>query len=579
MGNNAPTIDDINKAIAIKSQQSAPTMDDIDKAIAMKTAQVPDMGEGKAALISGENGATLGLRPVIAGLGAGAGAFTGTNGSLSSKFSAAKDAFMQGRQDANDEQNLAQTQYPKTAIGANLGGSLLTLPLLPAKGFAGAVKLGAGLGAAQAAGSANSPEEAAIDMAGGAALGGAGYGVAKGVGALGGSDLVQSGLNKVKGVIAGGLSKTASELTGISDKEIESYSSRADKVNKIYQDSGGDPSLAAQHAKENIVNDVQRTRQSLNSQISTALQNSSPLPIIDSSPIIQKLEAAKSSIHPIYGDNDINAINGIIDKVKQASTDGKLNINDLQSTKNFLYDSAKGSYNQDGNIFPVGKEVAKAAKGAGASAKNLIDTYGPPEIKNANRQLQQLHEIEDHMGNNLLDPNAKSHGDIYAVGAGVQNNNSQALKQLGDMTGKDYLQGATDLSAARTFGNAPLFPAIKTGRALIGPVMGGAIGGGAGAMVGGAPGAYVGAKIGGSIGAVLSSPAALKAAINTGRFSGEMIAAASQKLGISADQVLGALKTPQGQEILIRSLSNDNNQAAASQKPTNVIKTRNQLGL
>lgn len=143
----------------------------------------PKMSAGKASAVQGEAGALLGLRPVVAGAGAAAGAFTGTNGTFGSKLAAAKDAFTQGRADANDEQNLARQQYPIIGAAASIGGSLLTAPLLPATvGLRGAIGLGAGMGVAQAAGSAQNASDAATDIAGGVGLGAAGYGAAKTIG-------------------------------------------------------------------------------------------------------------------------------------------------------------------------------------------------------------------------------------------------------------------------------------------------------------------------------------------------------------------------------------------------------------
>jgi hypothetical protein len=540
------------------------------------------MGMGKAAAIQGEAGALLGLRPFVAGLGAGAGAFTGTKGSFGDKLGAAKDAFVEGRADANQEQNQASTDHPYISTAANVGGSLLTLPMLPAKGLAGALKLGAGLGAAQAAGSANSLGEAAVDIGGGAALGGAAYGagkvLSKGASAIANSEIGQ----KAKDLAKKTLMSVPSELTGIADKEIEAYATRADKVNKIFQESGGDASIAAKHAKQNILNDVNRTRQALNVQISEALQNASPEKTIGITPVLDSIRKYKERINIDLEPEKMNQINelqnrimSVVGKYGDQRTAGKVSISELQQIKNFLREAASPSYGSTPLGFKVGGEAANAAKAGAAEAKSLLDKFGPVEIKNANRQLQQLHEIEDHMGNNLLNPHAKNHGDIYAVGGGFKNNNSQALNDLGQITGQDYLQGASDLAAAKTFGAPKLFAEIKTGRALLGPAVGTSIGGAAGAFMGGAHGAFIGGQIGGGIGTILSSPRALKLAIDTGRVTGQVLSKVSQALGVTPGnltELYQVLQSPQAQEIFIRAMSEDN-KAAASQAPPASVDT------
>lgn len=141
----------------------------------------PDpMTAGKAAAVSGENGVLLGLRPVVAGVGAAAGNLVGQYESGQGvDFSKAKDAFVEGRRRANVEQTKASEEHPYISGASNFVGSIPSIAFLPAKGLAGAVKLGAGLGAAQAAGSANSLGEAGVDVGLGGALGGAAYGAGK----------------------------------------------------------------------------------------------------------------------------------------------------------------------------------------------------------------------------------------------------------------------------------------------------------------------------------------------------------------------------------------------------------------
>lgn len=141
----------------------------------------PKMGAMDAAKIKASEGATLGLRPVVAGLGAAAGDTYGQlTGSQPYDFGQTMNAFLEGRHGAIDQQKKASADHPYISGGANVVGSLLTAPLLPlSAGLGGAVKLGAGFGAANAVGSAESVGEAAQDVAGGTLGGAGGYGIAK----------------------------------------------------------------------------------------------------------------------------------------------------------------------------------------------------------------------------------------------------------------------------------------------------------------------------------------------------------------------------------------------------------------
>lgn len=149
-------------------------------------AKNPPMSAGQAAAVKGEEGLTFGLRPVVAGAGSVIGQLLGRswnqNDTLSKEITS---AFSEGRKGAIDEQNKAQEDHPRIATAATIAGNLVSSPFLPPVTSVGkAAAVGAGLGAAQAAGSAQSPEEALKDVGLGGAAGAAGYGVAKTVGTL-----------------------------------------------------------------------------------------------------------------------------------------------------------------------------------------------------------------------------------------------------------------------------------------------------------------------------------------------------------------------------------------------------------
>lgn len=159
----------------------------------------PPMSMTDAALVKGGEGVSLGTRPIFAGLGAAAGDLSGQ---LERKgkpfdFGELKNAFTEGRTGAIDEQKKAQADHPYISTAANIGGSLLSAPLIPAgAGLAGAMKVGGIMGAGQAVGSAQSLPEAAMDIGGGVIGGAGGHALAGTVGRVAASPIESLAENK-----------------------------------------------------------------------------------------------------------------------------------------------------------------------------------------------------------------------------------------------------------------------------------------------------------------------------------------------------------------------------------------------
>lgn len=435
--------------------------------------------------------------------------------------------------------------------------------------------------------------------------------------------LIEGG-GKIASSVIGGAGKVAkgvaSELSGISQKEIENYSSRADEINKLIKENQFDGKFDSQGAvnnmRDNVLGDVRSEIAKQNSNIQSALKGSSKIPIFSTQPIKSVLQSEIGKLDPVYQPGEIKAIQSIIDKIEQKApettaanigpisldldalkngkirpggpvskkdiiseaervypeSDGKtipswsdignkikstisdvftgaqnttpdalsrsvtapgtngalkvsqyhgyMNPQDAQVTKNFLYKIAKGSYPGD-EFFQAGPKVANAAKKAGRAVKEMLDRSGPREIVEANNKLEQLHNIEDSLSGSVLDTN-KPPTKMLSVGSGENVQDIKSLSDLGLLTGKDYIQNARDLSTARTFSNPKMFPLTNTGRSLYAPRVGGALGGAAGgalgAATGGPIGGMIGAGAGGAVGtgagALISSPYAIKTAID-----------------------------------------------------------------
>lgn len=156
-----------------------------------KNAQ-PETSALKAAQTGVEQAISFGARPAIAGLGSAIGQ-TVADIQFAPKSSQplmdfvkgipgrAIGAFKAGRQEAIQEQRKSAEEHPVAATVGQLGGAAATLPLTAVKGLAGAIGLGAAQGAGTAIGEADSLADAAKQIGTGAAIGGATFGLGKGL--------------------------------------------------------------------------------------------------------------------------------------------------------------------------------------------------------------------------------------------------------------------------------------------------------------------------------------------------------------------------------------------------------------
>lgn len=295
-------------------------------------------------------------------------------------------------------------------------------------------------------------------------------------------------------------SKIGEMLTGVSEKEIQTYAQNADEIKQMAKASDNSTSLAADQMRADWTDKIQKTRQQLNGQISSALKNNSAK--VDSAGIIDAINSSKEKINEKLYPEQIGQIDDLVNKIKSLSSDGQLSLSHANEVKQFLQDQASSSYKSQG-IFSLGTQSAKAAKSGAAAARQAVNE-AEPLVKNANDQLAHLHEIEDSMNSNMI-KEGKPEASIVAAGSGGNPRNAQALKELGEATGQNMLGDAEKLSAMRTFGSPKLMAADSTGKAA------GRIG------AAGAIGYFAGGPVGAVAASALTSPFALRTAIDAGR--------------------------------------------------------------
>jgi hypothetical protein len=518
-----------------------------------------------SAKVKFQEGALLGFRPFVAGLGGAAGAGVGSLDTstclplaerLSQAGSAAKEAFLDARSEATTEQDRAQKAHPYLSTASNLGGSLLTLPLIPAKGIAGAMKVGGITGLGNAASTATDLKGAVTDIGTGVGLGAGAYGAGKLVGAgarkVGETRLGQE-VKELGSVLLdlprkAGI-KLSNVLTGVPEKEIQTYATQTEKVNKMISESGGDITAAADAARQKIQAGIQSTKTKLNSQISKAIEAAPVEQSIPVEPILNKLHSFKAKLNTNTQAEAISQIDdmiGVVTREAETNADGLVNLKSLQDIKNFLQEKGKQAFLKGGQIFSTAKEAQVAAKQASTEALKILNPLAP-EIAAANKQLSHLHFIENNMNRNLI-ASGKPEAALIAAGSGVNPRNAAVLRRLGEMTGQDALGEAERLAAAKRFGNPSFSPVDVTGKSLMRMATGAAIG----YAVDGKEGAF--------LGGALTSPAALKAAINVGQIPLGVITNLIGKGKAINDKTIGRLydflKTDQGKGALIQLMNN-----------------------
>src|SRR3990167_7611300 len=320
-------------------------MDDDDDLISLGMKTLKKIGElarkpeNRAIQVGIEKGATLSARPAVAGLGAGAGAVVGSleeGKGLGESLSAGKEAFKEARSEANIEQADLAKQFPGRSMVGEAIGTIATAPLTPIKSLFGAAKVGAIGGAGQAAGEAESLGEAAEMIGTGAA-----FGAGTELGAKG----VQKGFQAVKKtyktlIPEKALTKIGHALSGVPEKDIQTYAKQTDEVNKIIKQYQGNIPEAADVARQKLRDSISSTKQKLNDEITSALAageaaelkagwNVKPKKPHRTKPIIDQLERIKKQLHPVTKEAQRGEVDHLISLIKKMESKGGVGIKDL----------------------------------------------------------------------------------------------------------------------------------------------------------------------------------------------------------------------------------------------------------
>lgn len=337
-----------------------------------------------------------------------------------------------------------------------------------------------------------------------------------------------------------GATKLGHALTGVPERSIETYILKTPEVNEMIAKSGGDMAEAANNVKQGISDSVQSTRKGLNSQISDALKASSNDKVIDVNPVLARMNEIKSRINPALQKESIAQVDDLLSRIGELAPEGKASVQEMQDLKGFLQERGSKAYSNNGQIFQPGTDAQIAAKSGASETKKILDQAGPSAIKEANSKLSELHHLEDVLNPNLLAVD-KSNSALRAAGAGLNPENESILRRLGILTGSNPVGEAEKLSSASHFSNPAILPIDTTGKSNL------RTGLAAGA------GYYLAGPLGAAITGSLTSPAALKLAINAGRIPVDLIkkvTGASELTEPVINAAYTALKTDEGAQVI-----------------------------
>ena len=380
------------------------------------------------------------------------------------------------------EDELAQSDVPMITGEGLLKGSLQALPL--AGSLAGGV-LGTGLGPL-------------------GTIGGAGLGAALGrsaeqaiselffnegpdtYGQLA-SELAQEGAYGALGETAGlsipvvaqgiktGLKKTASSLSGVPEKVMETYATRGSEFKNLPIE---DLQQAADEIRQGAQKSVSSFKTAQNTKISDALEKHSR-DVVDMTSVINALKENQKKMNIKLQADDIKRIDDVIARIEDVGIydkNGKFLMlaPDAFDTKQTLQGLAE--YLPPGSAFKK-KDFVDLTMARAASRANSVISKLSPEIRSANEQLAKVRRMDKSMTNkNLITPERPYSG-LITAGSGQNQAAAQQLTKFDDITGANILKQAEDLAVARTFNQAPILPESMTGARLVPFAAGSAVGG------------------------------------------------------------------------------------------------------
>lgn len=335
------------------------------------------------------------------------------------------------------------------------------------------------------------------------------------------------------------VSKVGGMMTGVPEKEIATYIKEYPAVQKMIAEHGENISGAADKVREGFQSSIRAKRAELGKQVGAALDALPNEKVVDISPVVSELEKVKGRLNQNLRFEEVKQIDDHINRIKAvAGEGGKVTPKEMFDVKEFLQDRGSGAFMKDGQIFIPGKDAQIAAKNASREAREIVNTMSPT-VAGANKELSRMHVMESRINKNLIAP-GKTDAALTTAGNAMNPKNAKELELLGGMTGTDMVGDAARFAAMKRFAKPGFTAADSTGKAVERGIKS--------AIVGGALGGPVAA----GVATLMTSPMALKIAIQAGRIPVAAVQKLAGATGALTDatihQAYKVLKTPEGQK-------------------------------
>lgn len=310
--------------------------------------------------------------------------------------------------------------------------------------------------------------------------------------------------------IGRGAARVGEAITGIPAETIKFYASEKPAYNALIKESAGNPQLAADIIREGYQKDIQAAKSALNEQIASAIDKAPGNKSLPIAPVIQSMDKIKGMVNEKLQPEVLANIKGIENRLKQlAGKSGLVSPKEMQQTTSFLQDLASGSYGNGTDLFQRGTKLEQAARDAAATARE-VRNVAIPGAANAYKKLEELHKIDDLINKNLVTP-GKPEASLIAAGSSGSSRQRAQLEALGKLSSKDFVKDAEALATMRYFQEPSLVPIDQTGKSATRLMTAAGTGFVLGNLLGLEP------KTAATVAASLTSPLALKTAIDTGR--------------------------------------------------------------
>ena len=328
--------------------------------------------------------------------------------------------------------------------------------------------------------------------------------------------LVYAG-KKVAQIAPGIANKTAGAaefFTGVPKESWKNYIARNKEVNGLEKTFGPQVQDAADSMREGWNRAIGDRKSQLGLEIEQAVLNAPRKPNIPAEPILLELNNAKMGLNPNIPEHlsAMREIDDHINVVKALAPEGKLTARDAFDLQKTLQGRGRRAYSVNGALFNPAPQSATAARDAARVTRQFVNK-AMPGVAKANEAFTALHDIDDLVRASLITPGKSNAGLMGAVGK-TQNQDTVALRELGDWLDKDLLTETRDFATYKHMQGLGADASDKTGKAVYLAMMGGLVGAGGGYAS--SDDAKIGLIAGGLAGSLGTNPKLWRAAMDAG---------------------------------------------------------------